>query len=139
MSADIAAWIKTLQPGDKVAVRESWSGADYKIEPVLRFTKTQVVVRNKVNERCPSRFRLHDGYEVGDSFGGCRIVPITPEIEAAIQLKRLRARLRADLNKLAIFSLDASQCIRVQAVLDVIEQERAAPAANEAPPPVHGD
>ncbi len=83
-------WLRSLQPGHKVAVRRERSN-DYDIYEVDRITPTQVVV--KFNGRIDYRYNKKTGARIG-----CRgswsfpsgIEPVTNEIVASIELRNMR-------------------------------------------------
>ena len=75
-------WLKSLKPGDKVAI-ETINGG-YVFRTVVRLTKTQIVLDNS------QKFYISSGLSVGGSFyHKTSIIPITAEMKETLEKYRL--------------------------------------------------
>ena len=75
-------WLKSLKPGDKVAIETITAG--YVFRKVARLTKTQIVLDNS------QKFYISSGLIVGGSFyHKTSIIPITAEIKETLEKYRL--------------------------------------------------
>ena len=81
-SIEYKDWLKSLKPGDKVAIETITGG--YVLREVVRLTKTQIVLDN-----C-QKFYISSGIIVGGSFyHKTSIVPITAEMKESLEKYRL--------------------------------------------------
>jgi len=75
-------WLKSLKPGDKVAIETITVG--YVFRKVARLTKTQIVLDNS------QKFYISSGLIVGGSFyHKTSIIPITAEMKETLEKYRL--------------------------------------------------
>ena len=75
-------WLKSLKPGDKVAIETITAG--YVFRKVARLTKTQIVLDNS------QKFYISSGLIVGGSFyHKTSIIPITAEMKETLEKYRL--------------------------------------------------
>lgn len=75
-------WLKSLKPGDKVAIETITVG--YVLRKVARLTKTQIVLDNS------QKFYISSGLIVGGSFyHKTSIIPITAEMKETLEKYRL--------------------------------------------------
>jgi hypothetical protein len=84
-------WLRSLRPGQKVAVRNSGSAEGYEIYEVARITPTQIVVNH--NSALEYRYSKKDGERIGgrSSWHFPRgIEPVTPKIMETVELSRMR-------------------------------------------------
>ena len=102
-------WLKSLKPGDKVAVETITGGPVFR--KVARITKTQIVLDN-----C-QKFYISSGIIVGGSFyRRIRILPVTAEIKETVERSTLIYRIKkSHLSAVSIESL--------RKILSIIERE----------------
>ena len=75
-------WLKSLKPGDKVAIETITGG--HVLRKVARLTKTQIVLDNS------QKFYISSGLIVGGSFyHKTSIIPITAEMKETLEKYRL--------------------------------------------------
>ena len=108
-SIEYKEWLKSLKPGDKVAI-ETINGG-YVLRKVSRLTKTQIVLDNS------QKFYISSGLIVGGShYRSTRIIPVTAEIKEKAERSALIYRIK----KSDIRSLKTSALIEI---LSIIESE----------------
>ena len=102
-------WLKSLKPGDEVAIETITGG--YVLRKVSRLTKTQIVLDN-----C-QKFYISSGLLVGGSpYRRTSIIPVTAEIKEKAERSALIYRIK----KSDIRSLKTSALIEI---LSIIESE----------------
>ena len=100
-------WLKSLKPGDKVAVETITGGPVFR--KVARITKTQIVLDN-----C-QKFYISSGIIVGGSFyRRIRILPVTAEIKETVERSTLIYRIK----KSDIRALKTSSLIEILSIID---------------------
>ena len=103
-------WLKSLKPGNKVAVETITGGHVFR--KVVRLTKTQIVLDNS------QRFYMSSGIIVGGSFyRRIRILPITAEIKEEIGRHALIHRI---INKTNLYDVSIES---LRKILSIIEDE----------------
>ena len=102
-------WLKSLKPGDKVAIETITVG--YVFRKVARLTKTQIVLDNS------QKFYISSGLIVGGSFyHKTSIIPITAEMKETLEKYRLIKIIKKyDLYDISVESL--------RQILSIIESE----------------
>ncbi len=103
-------WLKSLKPGDKVAVETITGG--YVFRKIARLTKTQIVLDN-----C-QKFYISSGLIVGGSafFRRTRIMPVDAEIKEAIEKSTL-------IHKISKSHLHSISIETLREILSIIESE----------------
>lgn len=102
-------WLKSLKPGDKVAIDTITGG--YVLRKVARLTKTQIVLDNL------QKFYISNGYLVEGSFyHKTSIIPVTAEIKETIEISTLIYKIKkSNLYDISVESL--------RQILSIIESE----------------
>lgn len=92
-------WLKSLKPGDEVAIDTITGG--YVFREVARLTKTQIVLDNAM------KFYISSGLSIGGSFyHKTSIIPVTAEIKEVMERSTLIYNIRkSTINGLSIESL----------------------------------
>ncbi len=100
-------WLKSLKPGDMVAIETITGGPVFRT--VVRLTKTQIVLNNS------QRFYICSGTVVGGSaFSRTSIMPVTAEIEEKAERSKLIYRIkRSDIR-----ALKTSALIEILSIID---------------------
>ena len=102
-------WLKSLKPGDKVAI-ETITGS-YFFKNVARLTKTQIVLDN-----C-QKFYISSGLGVGGSvYRRISIIPVTAEIKESIE----RSTLIHNIRKSHLYDISTES---LRHILSIIESE----------------
>jgi len=99
-------WLKSLKPGDKVAMKSQHHTT---IQEVERLTKTQIILK------CGWRFHIDSGYQVsGDSWNFLTIEPVTKEV-----IQKLRHdSLKVKVGWIDFKSLPADKLERILAIVE---------------------
>lgn len=100
---DNNTWLLTLKVGDKVIVPEESLYGGNQVEPVIKITKTQIHVGEKVR----MRFHRESGRSIGTGTWHTRFLQeATPDAVAEIIAKQLKRELKEKVKKaLNTFSL----------------------------------
>jgi len=108
-SIEYKDWVKSLKPGDKVAVETITGGHVFR--KVVRLTKTQIVLDNS------QKFYMSSGMSIGGSFyHKTSIMPVTAEIDEKAERSALIYRIKKSyLSAVSIESL--------RQILSIIESE----------------
>jgi len=102
-------WLKSLKPGDKVAIETITGG--YVLREVARLTKTQIVLDN-----C-QKFYISSGQLVGGShYRSTSIIPVTAEIKQTIE----RSILIYNIRKSHLYDISTES---LRQILSIIESE----------------
>ena len=102
-------WLKSLKPGDKVAIETITAG--YVFRKVARLTKTQIVLDNS------QKFYISSGLIVGGShYRSTRIIPVTAEIKEIME----RSTLIYNIRKSHLYDISTES---LRQILSIIESE----------------
>lgn len=102
-------WLKSLNPGDKVAIDTTTGG--YVLRKVARLTKTQIVLDN-----C-QKFYISSGLVVGGlPYRRISVLPVTAEMKKTIE----RSTLIYNIKKSIINGISAES---LRKILSIIESE----------------
>ena len=106
-SIEYKEWLKSLKPGDEVAIETITGG--YVLRKVARLTKAQIVLDNS------QKFYISSGLLVGGSFYyKTSIVPITAEMKEKSERSALIYRIkRSDIR-----ALKTSALIEILSIID---------------------
>ena len=109
-SIEYKDWLKSLKPGDEVAIETITGG--YVARKIDRLTKTQIVLDNAM------KFYISNGMIVGGyAFSRTSIMPVTAEIEEKAERYTLIYRIKKSyLSAVSIESL--------RKILSIIESEK---------------
>lgn len=100
-------WLKSLKPGDMVAIETITGGPVFRT--VVRLTKTQIVLNN-----C-QKFYICSGTIVGgSSYNKTSIIPVTAEIKEKVERSALIYRIK----KSDIRSLKTSDLIEILSIIE---------------------
>ena len=107
-------WLQNLKVGDKVIEDRHFSGKD--VSEIIRFTKTQIIVKNPRGYETKYR---KDGFSVGgDRFASHILREATPEALAKFEEERYRAVFQ---NKLSHLSWADVPLDRIKQIRELIE------------------
>jgi len=100
-------WLKSLKPGDIVAIETITGGPVFR--KVARITKTQIVLDNS------QKFYMSSGLSIGGSFyHKTSIIPVTAEIKKTAERSKLIYRIkRSDIR-----ALKTSALIEILSIID---------------------
>ena len=102
-------WLKSLKPGDKVAIETITGG--HVLRKVARLTKTQIVLDNS------QKFYISSGLLVGGShYRSTRIIPVTAEIKEIME----RSTLIYNIRKSHLYDISTES---LRQILSIIESE----------------
>lgn len=103
-------WLKSLKPGDEVAIETITGG--YVLRKVSRLTKTQIVLDN-----C-QKFYISSGLLVGggSNYRRISIIPVTAEIKETIE----RSKLIYNIKKSHLYDISIES---LRQILSIIESE----------------
>ena len=102
-------WLKSLKPGDKVAIETITGG--HVLRKVARLTKTQIVLDNS------QKFYISSGLIVGGShYRSTRIIPVTAEIKEVME----RSTLIYNIRKSHLYDISTES---LRQILSIIESE----------------
>jgi len=102
-------WLKSLKPGDKVAIETITGG--YVLRKVARLTKTQIVLDNL------QKFYISSGLIVGgSSYRSTSIIPVTAEIKEVME----RSILIYNIRKSHLYDISTES---LRQILSIIESE----------------
>ena len=102
-------WLKSLKPGDEVAIETITGG--YVLRTVARLTKTQIVLDNS------QKFYISSGLIVGGShYRSTRIIPVTAEIKEIME----RSTLIYNIRKSHLYDISTES---LRKILSIIESE----------------
>ena len=100
-------WLKSLKPGDKVAIETITGG--YVLRKVSRLTKTQIVLDNL------QKFYISSGQLVGGSYyRSTSIIPVTAEMKEKVERSALIYRIK----KSDIRALKTSALIEILSIIE---------------------
>ena len=106
-SIEYKDWLKSLKPGDIVAIETITGGHVFRT--VVRLTKTQIVLDNAM------KFYISSGLSVGGSFyHKTIIIPVTAEIKETVERSTLIYRIK----KSDIRALKTSALIEILSIID---------------------
>ena len=106
-SIEYKEWLKSLKPGDMVAIETITGGPVFRT--VVRLTKTQIVLNNS------QRFYISSGTIVGGSaFRRTSIMPVTAEIKEKVERSALIYRIK----KSDIRALKTSALIEILSIIE---------------------
>ena len=108
-SIEYKEWLKSLKPGDIVAIETITGGPVFRT--VVRLTKTQIVLNNAM------KFYISSGLSIGGSFyHKTSIIPVTAEIKETVERSTLIYRIKkSDISDISTESL--------RKILSIIESE----------------
>ena len=102
-------WLKSLKPGDKVAIETITGG--HVLRKVARLTKTQIVLDNS------QKFYISSGQLVGGShYRSTSIIPVTAEMKETIE----RSTLIYNIRKSHLYDISTES---LRQILYIIESE----------------
>jgi len=108
-SIEYKDWLKSLKPGDKVAIETITGG--YVLREVVRLTKTQIVLDNS------QKFYISSGIIVGGYFyHKTSIIPVTAEIKEVME----RSILIYNIRKSHLYDISTES---LRQILSIIESE----------------
>ena len=103
-------WLKSLKPGDKVAIETITGG--HVLRKVARLTKTQIVLDNS------QKFYISSGMLIGgwSHYRSTSIIPVTAEIKETIE----RSILIYNIKKSHLYDISTES---LRQILSIIESE----------------
>jgi len=103
-------WLLSLKAGDEVAVASGYTGTHYRLEQVVKVTRTQIVLSND------RRFRRDNGWKLGQH-GYDRSQIVEPTQKVMLAIRRAEA-----LHYLQNFNWSTLKLAQLEVIVEMIKK-----------------